>query len=115
MKVGVHRISMDHPGDVSGLDRLIDDGEVSPEAIVACIGKTEGNGGANDFTRALATAQVTGLLSRALQLPGPEILKRVALVWSGGCEGVLSPHMTVFTREPAGSLPVTTAAQSGIG
>jgi cyanuric acid amidohydrolase len=115
MKVGVHRISMDHPGDVSGLGRLIDDGAVSPEAIVACIGKTEGNGGANDFTRALATAQVTGLLSRALQLPGPEILERVALVWSGGCEGVLSPHMTVFTREPAGSLPVTTAAQSGIG
>jgi cyanuric acid amidohydrolase len=98
MKVGVHRISMDHPGDVSGLRRLINDGEVDPEAIVACIGKTEGNGGANDFTRALATAKVTELLSQLMHLPGPEILERVALVWSGGCEGVLSPHMTVFTR-----------------
>ncbi len=43
MKVGVHRISMDHPGDVSGLRRLIDDGDVDAEEIVACIGKTEGN------------------------------------------------------------------------
>ena len=75
MRVGVHRISMDHPGDVSGLRRLISDGEVDAGAIVACIGKTEGNGGANDFTRALATVQVTGLLSQLLQLPVPEILK----------------------------------------
>lgn len=116
MKVGVHRISMDHPGDVSGLRRLIDGGEVNPETIVACIGKTEGNGGANDFTRALATAQVSGLLSEILQLPGPEILQRVALVWSGGCEGVLSPHMTVFTRETTSSGPVTTEAHTaGVG
>ncbi len=116
MKVGVHKISMDHPGDVSGLRRLIDDGEVDPKAIVACIGKTEGNGGANDFTRALATAQVTGLLSQVLQLPGPEILRRVALVWSGGCEGVLSPHMTVFTRTSASSKKVTTEARAaGVG
>jgi cyanuric acid amidohydrolase len=112
VKVGVHRISMDHPGDVSGLRRLIDDGEVDAGEIVACIGKTEGNGGANDFTRALATAQVTGLLSQLLQLPGPEILKRVALVWSGGCEGVLSPHMTVFTRDTTRSEPVTAGAQT---
>ena len=93
---------MDHPGDVSRLHRLISDGEVDAGAIVACIGKTEGNGGANDFTRALATVQVTALLSQLLQLPGAEIQKRVALVWSGGCEGVLSPHMTVFTRETGG-------------
>src|ERR1700678_1489583 len=108
MKVGVHRISMDHPGDVSGLRRLIDEREGNADGIVACSGQSEGNGRAHDFTRALATAQVSGLLSQVLKLSGPEILERVALVWSGGCEGVLSPHMTVFTREESGSPAVTT-------
>ena len=49
MRVGVHKVLMNNPGDVSGLERLIDAGAVDPSEIVALIGKTEGNGGANDF------------------------------------------------------------------
>ena len=55
MKVGVHKIAMASPDDVSALEKLIDAGEVNPADIVAVIGKTEGNGGANDFTRGYAT------------------------------------------------------------
>jgi cyanuric acid amidohydrolase len=90
---------MAHPGDVSGLARLIDGGEVDPRTIVASIGKTEGNGGANDFTRALATVSFSQLLSTHLTMSPDEVAERVAFVWSGGCEGVLSPHATFFTRE----------------
>jgi len=97
MHVNVHRISMDHPGDVSRLRELIDAGAIDPSTVVASIGKTEGNGGANDFTRALASLQVASVLADALAITREEVLSRVALVWSGGCEGVLSPHMTVFT------------------
>jgi cyanuric acid amidohydrolase len=99
MRVGVHRVGMSNPADVTGLATLLDKALVDPALIVAVIGKTEGNGGANDFTRALATLSVASLLAKATGRPQDEVVERVALVWSGGCEGVLSPHMTVITRD----------------
>ena len=55
MKIGVCKLAMASPNDVSELERLIDSREIDPAEIVAVIGKTEGNGGANDFTRGFAT------------------------------------------------------------
>jgi len=55
MRIGVHKVLMNSPSDVSGLDKLIESGTVDAQEIVALIGKTEGNGGANDFTRGFAT------------------------------------------------------------
>ncbi len=101
MKIGVHKIAMAAPNDVSGLKCLIDTGAVDPAAIVALIGKTEGNGGANDFTRGFATLSFQLLLAPLLGLTPDEVGSRVAFVWSGGCEGVLSPHATIFTRSPS--------------
>ena len=103
MRVGVHKVLMNNPGDVSGLERLIDAGAVDPREIVALIGKTEGNGGANDFTRAFATLSFSLALAHRLGVSPEEVAKRVAFVWSGGTEGVLSPHATVFTRGKATS------------
>src|SRR5258708_15011600 len=65
------------------------------------MGKTEGNGGANDFTRGFATLSYQLLLASRLGISTNEVGKRVAFVWSGGTEGVLSPHATVFTRTAA--------------
>jgi len=101
MKIGVHKIAMAAPNDVSGLKCLIDSGAVDPETIVALIGKTEGNGGANDFTRGYATLSFQLLLAPLLGLTPDEVGSRVAFVWSGGTEGVLSPHATIFTRSPS--------------
>jgi len=101
MKIGVHKIAMAAPNDVSGLKCLIDSGVVDPAAIVALIGKTEGNGGANDFTRGFATLSFQLLLAPLLDLTPDEVGSRIAFVWSGGCEGVLSPHATIFTRSPS--------------
>lgn len=98
MKIGVHKVAMASPNDVSELARLIDSKQVDPSEIVAFIGKTEGNGGANDFTRGFATLSYQLLLANRLGASPEEIAKRVAFVWSGGTEGVLSPHATVFTR-----------------
>jgi cyanuric acid amidohydrolase len=44
------------------------------------------------------------LLSRHLGLSPEDVVKRIAFVWSGGTEGVLSPHATIFTRS-AGTAP----------
>ena len=98
MRVGVHKVAMGNPGDVSGLEKLIADGAVDPNEIVALIGKTEGNGGANDFTRGFATQSFCLTLSRHLGIPPEQVAKQIAFVWSGGTEGVLSPHATIFTR-----------------
>jgi cyanuric acid amidohydrolase len=65
------------------------------------IGKTEGNGGANDFTRGFATLSFTLAIAKRLKLSPEEVAKRVAFVWSGGTEGVLSPHATLFTKSSA--------------
>jgi cyanuric acid amidohydrolase len=105
---------MNSPSDVSGLDRLIDAGAVDPKEIVALIGKTEGNGGANDFTRGFATLSFSLALARRLGVSADEVAKRVAFVWSGGTDGVLSPHATVFTRSNSGS-PGSGAKRLAIG
>ena len=101
MKIGVHKVAMAAPNDVSELAKLIDAGQVNPQEIVALIGKTEGNGGANDFTRGYATLSYQMLLAKHLGITPAEVGTRVAFVWSGGTEGVLSPHATVFTRSAA--------------
>src|SRR2546428_9361015 len=98
MKIGVHKVAMAAPNDVSGLAALIDSGEVDSGEVVALIGKTEGNGGANDFTRGYATLSYQLLLGKHLGMSPEKVGARVAFVWSGGTEGVLSPHATVFTR-----------------
>src|ERR1700722_14973803 len=89
---------MNSPNDVSALERLIDNGAVSPAEIVAMIGKTGGNGGANDFRRGFATLSYPIALANPLGVSPEEVAKRVSFVWSGGTEGVLSPHATLFTR-----------------
>lgn len=99
MKVGVHKIGMASPADTTELQFLIESGAVDPNTVVAVIGKTEGNGGANDFTRALATMCFSQVLAEARGQSSEVVQNEVAFVWSGGTEGVLSPHATVFTRE----------------
>jgi cyanuric acid amidohydrolase len=98
MRIDAHKLAMAHPGDVSGLSALIAAGTVDPATLVAVIGKTEGNGGANDFTRALATLSFSLLLAKHLDIAAEDVTGRIAFVWSGGTEGVLSPHATLFTR-----------------
>jgi cyanuric acid amidohydrolase len=98
MKIGVHKVTMASPSDVSELARKIDEKEINPAEIVALIGKTEGNGGANDFTRGFATLSYQLLLADRLKTSREEIAQKIAFVWSGGTEGVLSPHATIFTR-----------------
>ena len=96
----VIRIPTSGPGDVSGLMTLVDGGALKPSSILAVLGKTEGNGGVNDFTREYAVAALCNALAPRLALSPPAVEARIAFVMSGGTEGVLSPHMTVFSRSP---------------
>src|SRR5205814_4661145 len=98
MRANAFRLPMAHPGDLSALDRILAEGVVRAEDIVAVIGKTEGNGGVNDFTRGYFTQSLMGLLGRKLGQPPEELIKQIPCVLSGGTEGVLSPHYVVFSR-----------------
>jgi cyanuric acid amidohydrolase len=99
ISVDVIRIPTRGPGDVSGLVQLIEAGRIDPASILAILGKTEGNGGVNDFTREYAVAALSAALAPYLALPPTSVEERIAFVMSGGTEGVLSPHISVFTRK----------------
>ncbi|MBM3343283.1 MAG: ring-opening amidohydrolase [Betaproteobacteria bacterium] len=96
--VEVYKISMAGPADAAGLAKLIDEGTLDPRTIVAIMGKTEGNGCVNDFTREYATTTLASFLAPKLGLSAAMVEQRIAFVMSGGTEGVLSPHITVFAR-----------------
>jgi cyanuric acid amidohydrolase len=103
--VDVVRIPTKGPGDVSGLLEMIERGEIDPASILAILGKTEGNGGVNDFTREYAVSALCTALAPHLGLSADGVEQRIAFVMSGGTEGVLSPHITVFTRQDVAHRP----------
>ncbi|GGL11971.1 ring-opening amidohydrolase [Planomonospora parontospora] len=95
--IEVRKVAIESVTDASGLERLIDDGVIEAHRVLAVIGKTEGNGGVNDYTRILADRAFREVLA-AKGHPAPD---SVPLVWSGGTDGVLSPHATIFaTTDP---------------
>ncbi|MGL5114472.1 MAG: ring-opening amidohydrolase [Beijerinckiaceae bacterium] len=94
----VHRIPAAAPNDVSGLAAAIADGLIDPHGIVAILGKTEGNGCVNDFTRAFAVQSLMLELKR--HLPDAQA-RAVCCVMSGGTEGGLSPHWLLLERREA--------------
>lgn len=117
-QVQVWRIPCRGPGDLSGVKALIDAGEIVAADIVAVMGKTEGNGCVNDFTREYASTAWCHLLAPALGCTPEAVHARVALVMSGGTEGVLAPHFTVFARRwvPVGAGgPDVTKSTAGLG
>jgi len=53
MAIKVFKAELKNVADASGLETAINQGVFSADEIIAVIGKTEGNGGVNDFTRIL--------------------------------------------------------------
>lgn len=101
----VFRVPTADPADVSGLRDLIDRGAVAAAEVRAVLGKTEGNGCVNDFTRPFALAAVSSALAGPLGCTPSQVAGRVAMVMSGGTEGGLSPHLLVFAVGPAAGHP----------
>ena len=109
--VDVVQIPTKGPGDVAGLVSLIEAGKIDPASILAILGKTEGNGGVNDFTREYAVAALCTALAPYLGLPPHDVEQKIAFVMSGGTEGVLSPHLTVFARTATANSDATIAGK----
>ncbi len=108
-KVPLHSVS-----DASELAKLIDDGVIEADRVVAVIGKTEGNGGVNDYTRIIADRAFREVLVAKGSRSAQDV-SQIPIVWSGGTDGVLSPHATIFATVPAGQLPVTDEPRLTVG
>jgi cyanuric acid amidohydrolase len=111
----VLRFATAGPQDTAPLAAAIERGEIDPATIVAIVGKTEGNGCVNDFTRGYATLALKLLLADRLKLPPGEVEKKVAIVMSGGTEGGLSPHLLVFCREEGAAAASAKRLAIGVG
>ena len=95
MAIEVAKIEIKSVMDASGLEECIGAGQFTADEVVGVIGKTEGNGGVNDFTRILSDQAFRRVLlehgSRTV-----EDIRQIPMVWSGGCDGVMTPHATVL-------------------
>src|SRR5215472_2737860 len=87
------------PSDTSGLQRLADEGKLKPDSLMALVGKTEGTGFHDDWGRVWADVALRDWTGRFLGIPPDEVAKHVIFVLSGGCPGVISPHIVAVTRE----------------
>ncbi len=97
MAIDVRKIEIKSVSDASGLDEWIASGDAAADEIVAVIGKTEGNGGVNDFTRILSDQAYRAVLMKHGSRSEADI-KEIPMVWSGGCDGVITPHAVAFAR-----------------
>jgi cyanuric acid amidohydrolase len=100
MAVDLAKFQLSSPQDTSGLEDALQSGRFSADQVIALIGKTEGNGGVNDFSRTLADQTYRRLLARAGTRTEEEIAA-IPMVWSGGCDGVITPHVNIFARYEA--------------
>jgi barbiturase len=99
--IEVRKVPLLTVSDASGLAELVDAGVLEADRVIAVIGKTEGNGGVNDYTRIIADRAFREVLM-AKGSRDHEAVMQVPIVWSGGTDGVLSPHATIFATLPTG-------------
>ena len=97
MAIEVAKVELKTVMDASGLEELITSGKFAADEVIGVIGKTEGNGGVNDFTRILADQAYRAVLKKH-GTRTEDAIHDVPMVWSGGCDGVITPHATIFAR-----------------
>ena len=98
-KVEMFVCPMATPSDTTGLQQLADSGKIRPDTLIALAGKTEGTGQHDDWGRIWADVALREWTSRFLGIPLSDVAKQVIFVLSGGCPGVITPHIAVVTRE----------------
>ena len=107
-KVPIHSVS-----DASEFTALLDEGVLEADRVLAIIGKTEGNGGVNDYTRIIADrAFREALMARGVD---QDKVRQIPIVWSGGTDGVISPHATIFATVDPASVEATDEPRLTVG
>ena len=97
MAIVVRKVPMESVQDTAGIEAAMAEEGFGVDDIVALVAKTEGNGGVNDLGRILVDRVLRDFLV-AGGSGGREAAMRVPIALSGGCPGVISPHINVFAR-----------------
>jgi len=112
--IEVRKVPLHNVMDASELAKLIDDGVLEADRVIAVIGKTEGNGGVNDYTRILADRAFRDVLMAKGTRTAQQV-KQIPIVWSGGTDGVISPHATIFATLPVDQAVATDEPRLTVG
>jgi ring-opening amidohydrolase-like protein len=112
--VEVRKVAIESVSDASGLAELIGKGVLDADRVVAVVGKTEGNGGVNDYTRIIADRAFREVLV-AKGTRSMDEVKQLPVIWSGGTDGVLSPHATIFAHVAPGSVAASSEPRVAVG
>ncbi len=112
--IEVRKVPLHNVSDASELAKLIDSGVMEADRVVAVIGKTEGNGGVNDYTRIIADRAFREVLMEKGSRSKEEVAD-IPIVWSGGTDGVISPHATIFATLPEDSVEKTDEPRLTVG
>lgn len=92
--VGVFRLPMAAPEDVSGLKTLLATQQINAADIIGIIAQPEGTGYARGYTSLCMQL----VLAEYLQISPQAVFDRIPMMMIGLCGGLMSPHYTVFTR-----------------
>ena len=112
--IEVRKVALKSVSDASEFTALINDGVIEADRVVAVIGKTEGNGGVNDYTRIIADRAFREVLV-AHGSRSAEQVKQIPIVWSGGTDGIISPHATIFATVDPASAPASEEPRLTVG
>ncbi|HIF65273.1 MAG TPA: ring-opening amidohydrolase, partial [Acidimicrobiia bacterium] len=97
MPFAAHKVLLGGVSDASGLQDLISGPNLDADDVIAIVGKTEGNGGVNDYTRILADQAFRSVLLTAGTRSSLEI-DQIPMAWSGGTDGVITPNAVIFSQ-----------------
>lgn len=98
--INILKFPVSSPADTSPLSELRKAG-YEPSQIMAVVGKSEGNGCVNDFSRTLSTI-----------VWEPLIPSDAITIFSGGTEGVLCPHVSFIVKEKTSTGLVATVGHT---
>lgn len=93
-------VPMGGPKDVRGLQRLLSEGRLHPDDVIAVTGKTEGTGRADDTSRVDADHTLRAFLSEH-GTRTPEQIEGLPMVFTTGGIGILTPQVVLYSRTMA--------------
>ena len=95
MAIQVAKVELKNVQDASGMEAAIKNGQFKADEVIAVIGKTEGNGGVNDFTRILADQAFRAVLKKLGGRSEQEIAQ-IPMVWSANFSTGRRPSYVIF-------------------
>lgn len=98
-RVTITVVPMLTPNDTSAVTRVLSDGTVRPDDVVAIIAKSEGSGLYNDYGRLFCETSLRNALAEARGVSPDVVADTVSLIVSGGSPGLISPNAAIVAQE----------------